>query len=76
MDLIVQMATEVVTFLEIVFVVISFVKFVGGGNVANSCIQMKKSRIQVGKHLHQQPKFISVSPNKFNLFEMFQEDRH
>jgi hypothetical protein len=51
MDQIAQVVTEIVTFQEIVFVVISFVKFVGGGSVANLCIQMKRSRMQVGNNL-------------------------
>lgn len=51
MDPIAQVVTEVVTFLEIVYVVISFVKFVGEETVASMCIQTKRSRIQVGNHL-------------------------
>jgi hypothetical protein len=51
MDPIAQVATEVVIFLEIVYVVISYVKFVGEETVASTFIQTKRNRNQVGNHL-------------------------
>jgi hypothetical protein len=51
MDPIAQVATEIVIFLEILYVVISYVKFVGEETVASTFIQMKRSRKQVGNHL-------------------------
>jgi len=47
MDPIAQVATEIVIFLEIVYVVISYVKYFGEGTVASMFIQTKRSRIQV-----------------------------
>jgi hypothetical protein len=51
MNQIAQVATEIVIFLEIVYVVISYVKFVGEGTVASTFTQKKRSRIQVGNNL-------------------------
>ena len=51
MDPIAQLATEIVIFQEIVYVVISYVKFVGEGTVASMSIQTKRTRMQVGYYL-------------------------
>jgi hypothetical protein len=51
MDPIAQVATEIVIFLEVVYVVIIYVMFVGEGTVASMFIQTKRSRIQVRNYL-------------------------